>query len=85
MADRPELELVGKVALEHALSVMLQAETFIREYRERVIKGEITGRLLEGDFELVRELQTTREHFAPPYCYEHGSVSPCTHPSHWED
>lgn len=33
------------------------ALALLQEYRERVIKGEITGKLLEGDYEPTRLLE----------------------------
>jgi len=31
--------------------------SLLQEYRERVIKGEITGRLLEGDYSVTRDME----------------------------
>jgi len=49
-----------KVILVHELGLLdccKSALSLLQEYRERVIKGEITGRLLEGDYRLVREME----------------------------
>jgi hypothetical protein len=44
-------------AAPQLLSALSSATAFIAEYRERVMKGELTGRLIEQDYET---LQTAR-------------------------
>ncbi len=52
-------ELIARAVNNHAelLAACKRALPFLEEYRERVIKGEITGKLLTGDYAPVNDLR----------------------------
>lgn len=54
-----EADKIGRLsaAAPELLEACRVALPFLQEYRERVIKGRITGELLPGDFTITRMLE----------------------------